>query len=441
MQGPLSKYPSAGSPMAGFPAGWVQWVDQICRRFEKQVAVTGQGKVVIPSEVTLEIQNVTGGNLAQYSIVAIGAPLVVPGAADESFFGEAVFESDDPSSTAPFAITQDPGLDDDIVKARASGISPCKLEISDTSHEYANATTADYDKLTSQAGVGPARILWINEPASTQLNGAINDSVTEIVVDDGSEYPEAPFVVTIDSEDLEVTQTHAETTLDEPSDIDAVQTSIVVASSAGVPATPFEARIEDEYITVTNVVSVTWTVTRAPGAVAHEDGAEVVVLDYTTWQVTRGENATTPASHADNAAVTFASGTVWALVMLTGAEAGGSVVVESGTYNPVVTAVTNISNAGDYFPTMYTRIGDIVTVMGRLDVQPTIIDYTELAITLPIPSNFADVEDCSGVAFANFVIQGAEIVADTTNNRALMQFQANTTLNCPMSYTFTYRIL
>lgn len=73
--------------------------------------------------------------------------------------------------------------------------------------------------------------------------------------------------------------------------IDASQTTVTVDSSAGYPEPNFVVTIGTEKLLVTAVSGVTWT-------------------------VTRGHGGTTAASHADNLAVAFTSGIVWAIVIL-----------------------------------------------------------------------------------------------------------------------------
>jgi hypothetical protein len=64
--------------------------------------------------------------------------------------------------------------------------------------------------------------------------------------------------------------------------ITAGATSMVVASSAGVPATPFRVKINTERnIIVTNVAGTTWTIVRFAGSASHTNGATVTVTHKT----------------------------------------------------------------------------------------------------------------------------------------------------------------
>jgi hypothetical protein len=114
-----------------------------------------------------------------------------------------------------------------------------------------------------------------------------------------------------------------------------------------------------------------------------------------------------------------------------------------GTYTPTLTNTTNLDGSTAY-SCQYLRVGDVVTVSGRVDANPTAAGATALGISLPIASNFtlAGVSECAGVAFAASVAgQGANISADVTNDRANMQWVAVDTANRDMIFTFTYRVV
>lgn len=118
-----------------------------------------------------------------------------------------------------------------------------------------------------------------------------------------------------------------------------------------------------------------------------------------------------------------------------GASAGGD--VESGTYIPVVKNVLNVSAVPFQF--QFLRIGKVVTVSGRVDVDPTAAGATQVGISLPIATSIGKAEQCCGVAACPSVAgQSASIQGDTAGNRALMQWVAVDTTNQSMFLTFTY---
>lgn len=115
--------------------------------------------------------------------------------------------------------------------------------------------------------------------------------------------------------------------------------------------------------------------------------------------------------------------------------------ITSGTYTPTLTNVANLDASTAYI-CQYVRVGSVVTVSGKVDVDPTAAASTQLGITLPIASNFSTAEQCAGTAFASGVAgQGAAILADAVNDRAQLQFVTSNTTNQPMYFTFTYQVI
>lgn len=122
--------------------------------------------------------------------------------------------------------------------------------------------------------------------------------------------------------------------------------------------------------------------------------------------------------------------------------ASNGVATASGTYTPTLTNVANLSASTSY-SAQYLRVGNSVTVSGRVDITPTLpASSTILGISLPIASVLANVNECAGVA-SGVDLAGlcAGILADTTNHRAQMQLIPSTKTNHAMYYTFTYRVI
>lgn len=126
---------------------------------------------------------------------------------------------------------------------------------------------------------------------------------------------------------------------------------------------------------------------------------------------------------------------------LTRAE-GNAFYAINGTYTPGLFNVANLTGSTAY-SCQYLRVGNTVTVSGRVDVQPTApAAATQLGIGLPVASNFGATEDCGGVAFASAVAgQGAGIRGDAANNRAEMVWTSGDITNQPMYFTFTYEVI
>lgn len=113
----------------------------------------------------------------------------------------------------------------------------------------------------------------------------------------------------------------------------------------------------------------------------------------------------------------------------------------SGTYTPTLTNVANVDTSTAY-SCQYMRVGSVVTVSGRLDVNATTATIsTQVGISLPIASNFTASSELGGTAVCFAVQQSAAIVADSTNDRAFLQYVANDTADRAFGFSFTYRII
>lgn len=115
--------------------------------------------------------------------------------------------------------------------------------------------------------------------------------------------------------------------------------------------------------------------------------------------------------------------------------------ITTSTYTPTLTNVANLDASTSYLAT-YVRISNWVFVFGKVDVDPTAAVLTQLGISLPVASNFANDFECCGVAFASGIAgQGAAILGDPANNRAEMDWIAVDLTNQPMFFVFGYRII
>lgn len=113
----------------------------------------------------------------------------------------------------------------------------------------------------------------------------------------------------------------------------------------------------------------------------------------------------------------------------------------SGAYTPTLFNTTNLA-ASTAYVCQYLRVGNTVTVSGKVDVDPTAAGSTVLGISLPVASNLSAAEQCSGTAAAIAIAgQCAAILGDAANNRALMQWIAVDTTNQAMHFSFTYLVI
>lgn len=115
----------------------------------------------------------------------------------------------------------------------------------------------------------------------------------------------------------------------------------------------------------------------------------------------------------------------------------------SGTYTPTLTNVTNVDSS-IASPAQWMRVGNTVTVSGRVDIDPTVgaSTLTRVDLSLPVASNFTAATNLGGAGGTLQVpITTALLSADFTNDRAIFQFYSNGTTSIACLYTYTYTVI
>jgi len=110
------------------------------------------------------------------------------------------------------------------------------------------------------------------------------------------------------------------------------------------------------------------------------------------------------------------------------------------TYTPTLTNVTNIS-ASTAYECIYMRVGNAVTVSGKVDIDQISPGAIELGISLPIQSDFTNEADLSGLGDGD--VNGTEAMylkADVANNRASLNADDNHTSNHSHRFVFMYQV-
>jgi hypothetical protein len=117
-------------------------------------------------------------------------------------------------------------------------------------------------------------------------------------------------------------------------------------------------------------------------------------------------------------------------------------MLSAGIYTPTLTNDANLS-ASTAYSCQYIRVGGVVTVSGRVDIDPIAsATDTRLGISLPIASAFANVHECAGCGVSPGVSgQCAAVVADVANGRATLQWLSADVAAHSLDFTFTYRVL
>ncbi len=120
----------------------------------------------------------------------------------------------------------------------------------------------------------------------------------------------------------------------------------------------------------------------------------------------------------------------------------GVTTSSSGTYTPTLTNGANVA-ASTAYVCQWLRVGDMVTVSGIVDVDPTAgATGTALGISLPVASAFTAPEQCAGTAAGSAVAgEAAAIRGDTVNDRAEMVWVTADASNHAMYLQFSYQVL
>lgn len=136
-------------------------------------------------------------------------------------------------------------------------------------------------------------------------------------------------------------------------------------------------------------------------------------------------------------------GSVTASTTVKAEGSAGSTTVDYGTYTPTFSSGVNVSASTPY-TTNYFRVGNMVTVSGRFDANPSAVGgtATSLNMSLPVTSAFTAREDAGGVVNMD---HGAgsdtgPVYAVGSSSNVLIGWKANTSGNNGHYFTFTYRV-
>lgn len=117
-----------------------------------------------------------------------------------------------------------------------------------------------------------------------------------------------------------------------------------------------------------------------------------------------------------------------------------SSIIDSGTYTPTLTPVTNVA-ASTAYSCKYTKVGNMVTVSGKVGINATATGATELQMDLPIFSNLGS-NDLNGTAGSDSNnLNAVRIKANPTANEAVFVFDAGALGNSVYGFVFMYEIL
>ncbi len=117
----------------------------------------------------------------------------------------------------------------------------------------------------------------------------------------------------------------------------------------------------------------------------------------------------------------------------------------SGTYTPTASVIYNVASA-TASQCMYTRVGNIVTVTGKVDYATITASATNTRIDIPLPiaSNFASVTDLSGQGSINQTMVTTSVHAEAnTSGDVASLFLGSLPISSSggVYFTFTYTVI
>lgn len=118
-----------------------------------------------------------------------------------------------------------------------------------------------------------------------------------------------------------------------------------------------------------------------------------------------------------------------------------TVATAAGTHTPTLTAAVNVA-ASSASAGQYLRVGNTVTVSGRVSVTPTAAGVVQLGLSLPVASNFAAAGNAAGTATVQEAAYLPGLVeADSVNDRVTLAFVATTNAARNVIFTYSYQVL
>lgn len=123
------------------------------------------------SSVRVVVYNNTGSDLAQWAIVGLGSPMYLPSASGEVMHAHNSYAVATPSASGLFGVCESGIPNGTCGLAVVSGVTPCKLTVSDSGDTHAGPTTSTTELTTGTSG--PAQIIYKASGTGSGKNGVV----------------------------------------------------------------------------------------------------------------------------------------------------------------------------------------------------------------------------------------------------------------------------
>lgn len=116
------------------------------------------------------VRNDSGTDVDRFGVLEVSEPLILPADNLPEFQRQTALSGVTPSGTdnAVLAILLEPAADGEIARAVLDGLVVVQVDVSDAGHGFADASTGDTAKLTSQSAASPQQILWKESGTGTK---------------------------------------------------------------------------------------------------------------------------------------------------------------------------------------------------------------------------------------------------------------------------------
>lgn len=113
--------------------------------------------------------------------------------------------------------------------------------------------------------------------------------------------------------------------------------------------------------------------------------------------------------------------------------------VASDTYTPTISNTSNV-DATVAHDLQYMRVGSVVTVSGKVEIDATAVTNTVIEFDLPVASNFTTDGQAAGSGGTDYGVR-VTISSNLTSNLAVIRLLPSGTANTTYHFSFTYQIL
>lgn len=164
----------------------------------------------------------------------------------------------------------------------------------------------------------------------------------------------------------------------------------------------------------------------------HASVGEIFVKVDNGYEIDELHNVYAPAPVNGNILVYNSTNTRW--------EANSN--ISSGTYTPTLTNVTNVA-ASTAAVCQWMRVGNVVTVSGTVQIDPTAAGNTVLNMSLPVVSNFTATTQAGGTFSTTTSGQSdnGSIIANVASDVFEFRFNAVNIANATYAFSVTYQVL